>query len=428
MRAPKILECRARSGAAIVLVASWLAAFPAVADDVTDWNAVADQTNLGAPAQRFRIMAMMHIAIHDALNSIEPRYESYAAVPAAVEGASPAAAVGQAAYRVLLASVAAGSPQALFINNSYNAWVLTLDCASASCPFGMAAGDAAANAILALRVGDGSATPNLPYIPSGPPGTPGVYQLTPPNLPAPTFAGWVNLRPFVLNSASQFRAEPAEIFDLTSAAYTRDYNEVKRVGAANASAADRSPEQAQVPVYWSGGGFNFNPILRTAILPGRGLDLWEHARLFALLNMGVSDSAIAVFDTKYTYNFWRPVTAIRAGDVDGNPNTAPDATWLPLLTTPAYPDYTCGLPTNTGAAVEVLRRYFGTDEVPYTFTAGGVTRSFATLSAAADESVDARVIGGIHFRTGCTRGVIQGRQVGRFAYQHFLKPLKGNQY
>jgi hypothetical protein len=138
---------------------------------------------------------------------------------------------------------------------------------------------------------------------------------------------------------------------------------------------------------------------------------------------GVGQS-VAVYDTKYTYNFWRPVTAIRAGDTDGNPATAPDSAWLSYLATPPYPDYTCGLTTNTGAAVEVLRRYFGTDDIAYTFTAGGTTRSYESLSEAAAEAVDARVFEGMHFRTGCVQGVRQGEKVGRFVIQHSLKPSK----
>ncbi len=286
---------------------------------------------------------------------------------------------------------------------------------------GVAAGEAAADAILTLRTGDGSATPHLPY--TLPPG-PGVYERTPPAFTAPQFAGWANVTPFVLHSGDQFRADPSEIFDLTGEAYTHDYNEVKRVGEMNSETnGDRTPDQSAIARFWPGGGANWNAVTRV-IVATRGLDMWQHGRLFALLNMAVSDSSVAVYDTKYAYNFWRPVTAIRAGDTDRNSATAPDPAWSSYQATPPYPDYTCGLTTSAGGAVEVLRRYFGTDGISYTITAAGITRSYDSLSEAAAEAVDARVFGGMHFRTGCVQGVRQGEQVGRFVIQHSLRPLK----
>ena len=235
------------------------------------------------------------------------------------------------------------------------------------------------------------------------------------------FAGWALVKPFVLKSASQFRAEPPKMFDLASAEYARDYNEVKRLGAFTGS--ERTTDQSDIARFWPGGGANINTVARL-IVANRDLDLWQHARLFALLNMAISDSAVSVFDTKYTYNFWRPVTAIRAGDTDGNSATEVDPAWISYQNTPPYPDYTCGLPNNVGAGLEVLRRYFRTDYLPYTQTIpAGLTRSFARLAEADAEAVNARVYGGMHFRTGCERAKIQGRQVGRFVIQHSLRPL-----
>jgi len=405
-----------------------LIAAPAQADIVTEWNEIADNvansTLPPGPPPKNRVMAMVQIAVHDALNSIDARYASYTGVSPAKAGASPEAAVAAATYGVLLQTVPS---QATALGTVYADKILHLpgcppvypDCVED----GIDAGEAGAGAILAERDGDGSGTPHLPYDLA--PG-PGVYQRTPPAFADPQWAGWAKMVPFALNSGSQFRSDPSEIFDLTSAAYTRDYNEVKRVGAANAEAiGNRTPDQTAIARFWPGGGANWNAVTRV-IVAGRGLDPWEHARLFALLNIGSSDSTVSVFDTKYVYNFWRPVTAIRAGDTDGNPATQGDSSWSPLLPTPLYPDYTCGLTTNTGAAVEVLRRYFGTDDIAYTFTAAGSTRSYASLSAAAAESADARVFAGIHFRTGCVQGVRQGEHVGRFVIQHFLKPVKAN--
>jgi hypothetical protein len=408
---------------ALVLVALTLPA-PLYADYVTYWNEIADNTSVfaGGPPIRSRITAIAQVAVHDALNSIDSRYSRYTSAPPADAHASPEAAVAAAVYVVLSQTVSSQAGNVLAL---YNQWIAALSPCPAAHPTciddGIAAGQAAANAILALRSNDGSDTPHLPY---NLPAAPGVYQRTPLTFGAPQFAGWAYVTPFVLHSGSQFRADPSEIFDLLSEAYTRDYNEVKRVGSTNSEAnADRTPDQSAIARFWPGGGANWNAVARV-IVAGRGLDPWEHARLFALVNMALSDAAVAVFDTKYTYNFWRPVTAIRAGDTDGNPDTAPEPDWSSYQLTPLYPDYTCGLTTQTGAAVEVLRRYFGTDDIGYTFTAAGSTRSYNSLSQAAAEAVDARVFGGMHFRTGCVQGVRMGGHVGRFVIQHSLKPLK----
>lgn len=394
-------------------------AAPAMADAVTDWNAFVDTLPPQPPPIRARIQAAMQVAVHDALNSIEPRYESYTKAPRARRKAQPETAVAAAAHTVLVALMPA---QASAITAYYNAAVAA--CATQACLDGIAAGEAAANAILLARSGDGSATPHLPY--NAAPGV-GVHQPTPttpgamPSNPPVQFAGWARVTPFVMKSGSQFRAERPRMFDLKSLEYTRDYNEVKRVGALNST--ERSVEQSEIARFWPGGGANINAVARV-IVAGRGLDLWEHARLFALINMALHDSAVSVFDTKYTYTFWRPVTAIRAGDTDGNPLTVADPDWISYLNTPPYPDYTCGLTTNVGAAFEVLRRHFRTDALPYTLTAAGLTRSFKRLAEADAEAVSARVFGGMHFRTGCRRGILQGRQVGRFVIQHSLRPIK----
>lgn len=430
-----------------LLAAALLAALatPAAADEVTDWNqvTVASATLLGGPPQQARTAALVHIAIHDALNAIDPRYESYAVLPAAPASASPNAAIAQAAHDVLHALIdpLPASPNRTAaltaIDNRY-AQTLGLPPYSSSETQGMAVGANAAEAILALRNGDGSATPTLPYTLA--PG-PGVHQPTAPNFPAPAFNGWARMLPFAMRRPAQFRMEPGEIFDLSGAAYARDFNEVKQVGSLAARTAAPDSPQTDIARFWPAGGANWNASA-VVIASGRNLDRWQHARLFALLNIAQVDGTIAVFDTKYAYNFWRPVAAIRWLPSDGNPATTPDADWLPLfstlsppgLTTPPYPDYPCGLPNQSGAAVEVLRRFFGTDALPFSRTValppvGGlpgktVTRSYATLRQAAAESASARVYAGIHFRSGCVQGVRQGEKVGRFAIQHYLRPLR----
>jgi hypothetical protein len=392
------------------------------ADAVTDWNATADATLGGPPPARNRQYAMVQIAVHDALNAITPRYESYGAVPPAHPGASPGAAIAAAAHRVLSVTTPAQAANLLLVYNAGLAALPPCPGANPGCvQQGVDAGLAAANAILAQRTGDGSATPHLPYVLAA---APGVYEPTPNPTPdvlaVPAFAGWANVTPFGLVSGAQFRLGPDEVLDLGSEAYTRDYEEVRRTGANNAEAmGQRSAAQSANVRFWPPASWNG---VARGLVAGMGMDEWEHARLFALLNIAQSDAAVAVMDSKYTYNFWRPVTAIRALD-DTNPATVQDGAWLPYLTTPPYPDYPCGLTTNTGAASEVLERFFGTGDLPFTLTAGGETLSFTGMDHARAASVDARVHAGIHFRTGCRLGITLGRHVGRFEVQHLLRPL-----
>ena len=417
------------------------------ADVVTDWNLIAELVapRFGAPQPQSRAQAMVQIAVHDSLNAIEPRYARYTRLGLADRGASPDAAVAAAARQTLLGLLVPvpDSPlkQAAIatIENAYASTVgpLPYDTATQS---GIDVGDAAAGAILALRAADGSDTPHLPYtlLPA-----PGVYQPTPnPEFPAvitPSFAGWAHVTPFVLRHGAQFEVDPGAIFDLGGAAYAGEYNEVKEVGDAQVRGALPDSEESDIARFWPGGGSNWNLTAR-GIVNGLGLDLWQHARLFALLNIAQADALIANQAWKYTYNFWRPVTAIRWPD-DGNPDTESDPAWRPFLVTPPYPDYPCALPSATGAATEVLRQFFGTDDLAFSRTFGAppvalpapmaplpaklITRSFDSLSEAAAEAMDARVYAGIHFREGCRAGARQGTQIGRFVVTQSLRPTAG---
>src|SRR5262245_11764359 len=260
----------------LTLAACLAIAAPTHADVVTERNEISDGMTVLAPPFKNRIMAMVQVAVHDALNSIDARYEGYLGLPGVNSGASPGAAVAAAAYRVLLGLVPA---QAAALGVIYNGKIAGLSCPPAhpTCiTEGIVAGEAAAWAMLSLRASDGSATPHLPYtlLPA-----PGVYQPTPPAFPAPQFVGWAHVTPFVINSSSQFRADPSEIFDLLGEVFTRDYNEVKRVGSVNSEAnGDRTPDQSAVARFWPGGGANFNLVTRI-VIAGRGQDEWDHARL-----------------------------------------------------------------------------------------------------------------------------------------------------
>ena len=433
--------------ATVLLVLSLAAGRSAAADAVTDWNAIAEAVapRFGGPQQQSRVQAMVQIAVHDALNAIEPRYERYTETALADPTASPDAAIASAASHTLLELLAPLPPSA-----AKTLAVATVEAArdaelgpqphDAATQAGVDAGAATATAILALRSADGSATPHLPYTLAP---APGVYQPTPnPEFPAaitPSFAGWARVTPFTLRHGAQFEVEHGALFDLGGADYAREYEEVKGVGDALVRGVAPDSEETDIARFWPGGGSNWNLTARE-IVDGLGLDRWEHARLFALLNIAQADALIANQVWKYTHNFWRPVTAIRWAD-DGNPDTVSDPLWRPFLVTPPYPDYPCALPTATAASAEVLRLFLGTDQIAFTRTftappvplpaplaalpAKTITRSFQSLSAASAESQDARVYAGIHFREGCEAGGRQGAQVARFVFRHELRPFAG---
>ena len=424
---------------------------------VTEWNAVSSgplvAPRFGPPPQQARAAAIVQIAVHDALNSIDPRYAQYNALPAAA-GAHPHAAIAAAAHRALhrlidpMPPSQAKTDALAQIDAKYDTALAAIPDGAAKAA-GLAVGVAAADAIVDRRTGDGSATPNLPYtLPAGI----GVYQPTPnmntspQTYVTPTHAGWAQMTPFVLNSPAQFRFDAGDLFAIGSSTYAREYNEVKTVGSALVRAAAPDSEESDIARFWPGGGTNWNRVIREILsAPSLNpavdldLDLWEQARLFALANMAESDGLVAVMDTKYTYNFWRPITAIRWQD-DGNAATAPDANWWSFMATPPYPDYPCGLPTAAGAQAEAIRRTFGTDDIAYGLTAAvppaplpvpfaalpgkPITRAFVSLSDATSDAVNARVYGGMHFREGCRKGVLLGGQVGRFVFQHALRPRK----
>jgi hypothetical protein len=437
---------------------------PALADSVTDWNALASSplvvSRFGGPQQQTRAMAIVQISVHDALNTIQARYRTYNALSPAATGASADAAVAAASRRALLAMIgalpAAPTPAeaanrvaaTAAINAAFDAALGpgAPDAAEAS---GIAAGEAAANAILALRYSDnggvltpidGSGTPNSPPYALGP-GL-GVHQPTPApefniGMTIPAFTGWPFVTPFAVNSATQFRAPPGLIFDIGSARYASEYNQVKQQGSARVRGARPDSQLSDIARFWPGGGLDWNGNARL-IASGLGMDRWQHARMLALMNISTADSMVTNLESKYFYNFWRPVTAIRWAD-DGNPDTQSDPTWRPFLQTPPYPDYPCASTAMTGAAVGALRRFYGTNAVGFTRTvtappvplpapmtelpAKAITRHYESLSIAGNEQARARVYAGIHFIEGCYAGLRSGNQVAGFVFANYLTPL-----
>jgi hypothetical protein len=388
----------------------------AKADPVSDWNAVMLATVGGqSPFAQARYAAITHLAVFEAVNAITGDYEPYLGTVTASPWASAEAAAVAAAYRVLA--------------TYFPASLTTLDAARASSlgsipngsakDAGIAVGEAAANAMITLRADDGSAPPEF-YVP--PSFTPGEWQVT-PSCPAAggTLLQWRNVTPFGLAQADQFRSEPPPA--LTSSRYARAFNEVKTVGAMNSTERpqDRS-DVAQLyaaiaaPAVWN--------IVTSQILTVRHASLSEQARVFALVNMAVSDAGVAVFDTKYHYVFWRPETAIHFADIDGNPRTDADTSFVPFITTPCFPSYPSAHGTLSNAAREVLDRLYG-DRHPSIIISSptlGITLSYRTLREITDDIADARVYGGIHFRFDQDEGAEQGRRVGEYIYRHFIGP------
>jgi membrane-associated phospholipid phosphatase len=392
------------------------------ADVVTDWNVVAT-TAAAAPfvggVPQTRVDAMVHVAIHDALNAIDRRYHPYALDAHADPNASPEAAVATAAHDVLVHEL---PPIRRPIAEAAYTDALAGIPDGAAKDAGIAIGQAAAAAIIALRTADGSQAP-MTYTPGS---GPGVWIPTPPDFLPAAVPGWGNVTPFAMRSGAQFRLDRPDYFDLTSDAYTADYEEVKSIGETNSSV--RTPEQSEIARFWYEPSVQgWNRIARIAS-GQQNFDLWESARLFALLNIALADAYIAHFDTKYLYNFWRPVTAIRAADTDGNDDTVPDPEWTSYLITPNIPDYPSGHATAGAAAATVLTRFVKHDALTFSSTSGapfpGITRTFESFWAAAEENAASRVYAGIHFRTATVDGLRLGEQVGRFAFTHVLKPGK----
>lgn len=417
-------------------------------DAVLDWSANAGEAALAAciaptdnPLHESHLYAMTHLAIHDALNAIDRRSRPYAYFGQASRGASTDAAVATAAHHVLvplLGQIPPPFPQACIdagvasVEADYEAALDAIPDRPAK-RRGINVGARAAAAILELRAQDGSDAPLLDF--AYPQGTePGEYRFT-PGTPFAFAPRWQDVTPFVLRDSSQFRADPP--LAVTESAYAADFDEVKRLGGDGATTpSERTAEQTEIALFWvESSPLQWNRIARI-VAADEGLDLWEQARLFGLLNMALADGYVGSFETKYLYNYWRPVTAIRLAATDGNPDTVADPTWTPLVTTPPIPDHDSAHSVEGGAAAQVLRRFFGRNRIRFetcslTLPAGGTcadaspaTRSFTSFSQAAEENGLSRILVGFHFRNAVDDGIEHGRRIGNRAVNLFLRPVR----
>ncbi len=395
---------------------------------VIDWNAIAvtaalngDQTispgsNTSGGTSVY--LAYMHLAIYDAVNAIDHRFQPYGAEIPAPTGASVDAAVIAAAYNTLIS----------YFPGQYDALTMQYMAALAVIPNGQTkddgvmVGKASADSIRAMRAGDGLGA-NVPYtFPAGP--TAGVWIPTPPAhlLPLTPWAG--QMVPFTMSSASQFLPdEPPPA--LTSAQWADDYNQVKALGAVNSTV--RTDQQTEIGLFWTEQTSKQYARAFRALAAGHALNTSDTARLFAMLWTAVADSFIGCYNAKYHFSFWRPVTAIQNGGIDGNSATVPDSTWMPLGVTPNHPEYPAGHGCLTGAVATILKGYFGTPNVNFTVSSTvfnpAHVHTFNNTKELEKEVEYARIYAGFHYHHSVQQGLLLGQHVAQRVLVNFFQPV-----
>ena len=399
----------------LMVAASWLVGPLAQADVVTDWSITAGDIAVAAmlpPPPTYRIVAIVQMSVYEAVNAITKRYPPARVKLNAAPGASVEAAVA-AANRATLSQLVPSQQAA--IDSAYQA-ALSAIPASQARTAGLTVGEQAAAAILAWRVEDGAATGETyrPYT------TAGVYVPT----VIPLVSQWPQRKPWLMTSAAQFRPGPPPT--LAGAVWARDYNEVKELGGKNSTR--RTAEQTAIARFWEATmpPIYLGVVRSVATLPGR--EVTQNARLFAAVMQATEDAYIAVFDAKYHYNFWRPVTAIRNGDIDGNDATERDPAWTPFIDTPMHPEYPCAHCIISGAIGAVLQGEIGTGPMPTlkttSSTAQGAARSWSKIDGFVQEVAQARIYDGVHYRTSTEVGTAMGKQIGELVAAKYLRPLK----
>lgn len=395
----------------------------AKADPVLDWNTIAVNTavaNKANPFAQARYAAIVQLAVFEAVNSITGEYQPYLGTITRRPGASPEAAAVEAAYKVLSQNFGATSQGAL--DTAWTNSMMHIPNGPAK-DEGILAGDEAAQAMIDLRANDGSATPPLTAAPG--PAAPGQWQLT-KGCTAGIGYNWQFVTPFGIPRASDYLLSPPPA--LTSEAYAKAYNEVMTVGASDST--ERPQDRANVALFFAATSPTqaLNQAARQ-VAAEKGGSLAENARALALINMAMNDSLVASFLNKYHFNFWRPETAIHAGATDGNPKTDPDPDWAPFVTTPCFPSYPSNHGSAGNAAAEVLRRLYGEAGHAIVLTnpaVPAIVLQYDSFREITNDISDARVYGGIHFRTDQEAGADLGRAIGKAIYKHNLRPTRGD--
>jgi len=410
-----------------VLLAMLLAVAPAASSDVVlDWNEIAVNTAITqSPFAQARYGAIVQLAVFEAVNSITHDYEPYLGTIVAPTGASADAAAVQAAYVVLSTYFPASVPTLTAARTNSLASIPDGQAKTD----GIAVGNAAAAAMLALRANDGSAPPQFK---TPGPTSPGEWQAT-PSCPVVNgarvgaFYHWQNVTPFGIASVDDFLLDPPPA--LTSTLYALSFNETKRVGSLNST--ERPDDRAKVVLFYAVS--SPTQLLAQAvrqIAEAKGYSMSANARALALLNMAINDSLVASFHNKYHYNLWRPETAIPQGEVDGNKKTEADTSYVPFITTPCFPSYPSNHGSGTGGGVEMLRRLYGEGGHSITLTNPVVPDTvlqYTTFKQISEDVTDARIYGGIHFRFDQEAGAKLGRAVATEVYKNNLRPVHGDE-
>jgi hypothetical protein len=357
---------------------------------------------------------MVHGAVYDAVNSIDRGYQPYLIKVRARRWYSQDAAAATAAYRTLVGIV---PTQQLTLEKQYLASLASIPPARAK-DGGIAVGEAAAAAMLAARANDGRFGPFRFTTGS----EPGEWRPALPAFVSDPNAWVARVTPFLLRNAEQVRTHGPR--KLTSGRYARELAEVETLGSANSS--ERTDDQTDMSKFWAEHAIAMWSRIFRGRAAGERLGTADSARYFAMLYLTAADAAIGCWDDKARWSFWRPITAIREADTDGNPATDPDRAWLPLLPTPPYPDHPSGHNCVSGSIVATLQDFFGTDRAKFSATSAvsGTTRTFTRFSQAIDEIVDARVYSGLHFRSADVQGARLGREVARWREQHYFRRSK----
>jgi len=408
----------------VLTISLFFGSAAARADVVLDWNTIAVNTavaNGQSPFAQARFAAIVQLAVFESVNAITREYHPYLGTIVAPPGACPEAAAIQAAYRVLSTYFPA-SASSLDAERANSLASIPDGLAKTD---GIATGEAAALAMIALRANDGS-SPAQFKIP-GPP-VRGEWQATPS---CPIVNGiavgigfqWPNITPFGIPSAREFLLDPPPA--LRSNEYAKAYNEVMTVGSIDST--ERPQDRANVALFYAASSPTqvFNQAVQQ-IAQEQGRSLSENARTLALVNMAMNDSLVASFLNKYHYNFWRPETAIHAGDTDGNPRTVGDPSFVPFVTTPCFPSYPSNHGSAANSASEVLKRIYGEGGHSITLSNPAVpdiVLQYSTFKQITDDISDARVYGGIHFRTDQDAGARLGKAIGNAVYKHNLRHI-----
>jgi hypothetical protein len=399
--------------AALLLTAPMTAAAGNV---ITDWDekavSIVQTGTVPPPPTAFRTMTILHVAMFDSVNSIEPRYKPYKIRLPATPDTSKEAAAAAAAGAVLVKLVPEAAAD---VQSTLTSYLATLPDGEAKSN-GVQLGQEVAAKILEIREKDGASAADG-YRPKT---KPGVY------IPTPITVGWqfATVMPFALASPSQFRAKPPP--SLKSAEWARDYNEIKELGAKNST--KRTARQTEDARFWLlVGPRAYNPLPRQIVL-AKNMDLLDSARFMALFSVAAVDAMVAVFDAKYKYEFWRPITAIRNGDIDGNPATQRDATWQPIDATPMHPEYPCAHCILSSSVAAVIEGLLGSDEIPEVSLTSpfvpGVTHRFTDLRAYTDEVANARICAGFHYRFSTVAGREMGQKIGAYVVKSVMQPAQ----